>query len=193
MDPKDIRTLQLLEEIEKNEMPSQRHLAKQLNISLGLVNSFIKRLVHKGYLKITTIPKNRIRYLLTPTGAAEKTRLTYKYIKYSYAFYKDARKKLRILFKTFEDRGVQRIVFFGATDLTEIAYLSLQETSIVLVAVIDDKKKGKMLFDHPVISMDKIQDLIYDIILITDIGEKEHFFEGVRNRGIAEDVIAMIE
>ena len=61
MDNQDLRTLKILEEIDKENAPSQRELAKELNISLGLVNSFIKRLVKTGYFKITNIQKNRIK------------------------------------------------------------------------------------------------------------------------------------
>ena len=97
MDTQELRTLRLLEEIESDQAPSQRDLSTRLNISLGLVNSFMKRLAQKGYFKITNIPKNRVRYILTPKGAAEKTRLTYEYIQYSFQFYKDARKKFKTL------------------------------------------------------------------------------------------------
>ena len=114
----DIRTLKILEEIENDHTPSQRDLSKKLNISLGLVNSFVKRLVQKGYLKITTIPKNRVKYILTPKGAAEKTRLTYQYIQHSLAFYKKTRKELRKLFKDLMAQGDRKIVFYGASDLT---------------------------------------------------------------------------
>ncbi|MBT8365400.1 MAG: winged helix-turn-helix transcriptional regulator, partial [Deltaproteobacteria bacterium] len=106
MDPKDIRTLKILERVNDRKSTSQRDLAGELNISLGLVNSFIKRLVKKGYLKIATIPKKRIKYILTPRGAAEKTRLTYEYIQHSYSFYKEARQKLRDLFDEMEKQGV---------------------------------------------------------------------------------------
>jgi len=101
MDNKALRTLQLLEEIEQNHTLSQRYLAKQLNVSLGLINSFIKRLGKKGYFKITTIPKNRVSYIITPKGIAEKSRLTYEYIHHSYQFYKGARSKLSHLFQNF--------------------------------------------------------------------------------------------
>ena len=57
MDHKDIRTLRILEEIAKGHAPSQRDLANELNISLGLVNSFIKRLTNEGYFKIVNIKK----------------------------------------------------------------------------------------------------------------------------------------
>ena len=74
MDPKDLRTLKILEKVDNDSVPSQRDLARDLNISLGLVNSFIKRLVKKGYFKARHVPRNRIRYFLTPKGAAEKSR-----------------------------------------------------------------------------------------------------------------------
>ncbi len=111
MDNNDLRILKILEEIENDHPPTQRDLAKKMNISLGLVNSFIKRLTQKGYFKIKNISKNRFRYILTPKGAAEKTRLTYEYIQSSLKFYKDARIKLRKLFGDFMTQKVQRIVF----------------------------------------------------------------------------------
>ena len=167
MHPVDIRTLHLLEEIERNHSPSQRQLARQLDISLGLVNSFIKRLALKGYFKVTHIPKNRVRYILTTKGAAEKSRLTYEYIKLSYVFFKDARKKMRKLLKRLESQGVKRVVFFGATDLAEIAYLSLYDTNIQLTAVLDDRRVGKKFFNHTVQAADLLESAIFDRILLT--------------------------
>ena len=73
MDQDKLRTLKLLEAIDSSEPPTQRELARDLNISLGLVNAFVKRLAKKGYFKITTIPKKRAKYLLTPKGAMAKS------------------------------------------------------------------------------------------------------------------------
>jgi len=162
-----MRTLHLLEEIEKNHSPSQRQLARHLDISLGLVNSFIKRLAHKGYFKVTHIPKNRVRYILTPKGAAEKSRLTYEYIKLSYVFFKDARKKMQKLLKDLESQGVKRVIFFGATELAEIAYLSLQYTNIELAAVLDDLNVGKRFFDHKVQPANLLKSIGHDRIILT--------------------------
>ena len=173
MDPQDLRTLQLLDEIEKDNMPSQRQLARQLNISLGLMNSFIKRLAGKGYFKVTHIPKNRVRYILTPKGATEKTRLTYEYIKFSYSFYKDARKKLRKILQKLENEGIRRIAFYGATDLAEIAYVSLQETEIDLVAVFDAAKADKKFLGHTVLSDAALPNNGFERILITAIENVE--------------------
>ena len=193
MDPKDIRTLKILEKVDNDTVPSQRDLARDLNISLGLVNSFIKRLVKKGYFKVTHIPKNRVRYLLTPKGASEKTRLTYLYIQHSYSFYKDARQKIRELLSELEKKGVSRIVFYGAGDLAEIAYLSLQETNIKLAAVVDDEKKGKrfmrLIVEHP----NRLDSLSFDIILITSLNSTDSILQRIVSMGISYETVVKIE
>jgi len=102
LDHNDIRTLRILEQIDKGHSPSQRDLANELNISLGLANSFIKRLANKGYFKVVNIKENRVKYLMTPKGISEKSRLTYEFIKLSYHFYNGARQKLRELYQKLE-------------------------------------------------------------------------------------------
>ena len=193
MNPVDIRTLHLLEEIEKNHSPSQRQLARHLDISLGLVNSFIKRLAHKGYFKVTHIPKNRVRYILTPKGAAEKSRLTYEYIKLSYVFFKDARKKMQKLLQDLESQGVKRVIFFGATELAEIAYLSLQHTNIELAAVLDDLNVGKRFFDHMVQATGLLESAVFDRILLTTSEFQDLILDRLKKLGIAEDRVVMLQ
>jgi DNA-binding MarR family transcriptional regulator len=193
MDNQDLRTLKILEEIEKDKAPSQRYLAGKLNISLGLVNSFLKRLAQKGLFKIKSIPKNRVKYILTPKGAAEKTRLTYKYIQYSFQFYKSARQKLRTLFSSLLVNGNLRIIFYGSSDLAEIAYISLQETAIQLVGIVDDKKAGDIFMDFVISSPDRLKTITYDKILITGIEEPEEVLKGILEKGISRSKVIILE
>lgn len=193
MDPKDIRTLHILESTEREDPPSQRDLARELNISLGLVNSFIRRLVKKGYFKITHIPKNRIRYILTPKGAAEKSRLTYDYILYSYNFFKKTRGRLQQLFQKLESEGVSRIVFFGNTELAEIAFLFLQETNIKLVGVIDDDRKKKSRFGRPMVDLGQINKHQFDIVLNTDERPRSEVLDLIQANGIPKDKIVFLQ
>jgi len=185
MDPIDLRTLKILEKVANDGTPSQRDLARDLNISLGLVNSFIKRLAKKGYFKIGHLPKNRVRYILTPRGIAEKSRLTYEYIQYSFKFYKDARQKLRDLYAELETQGVRCIVFYGAGDLAEIAYLSLQQSCIELVAVVDDGRVGNNFMQFTVAHSDRIESFWFDRILITSVDSKESIFGKIATMGIS--------
>jgi len=193
MDPKDIRTLKILEKAEQDPLPSQRDLAKELDISLGLVNSFVKRLAKKGYFKITHTPKNRLKYILTPKGVAEKTRLTYAYIQLSYQFYRDARRKLQKIFIDLQRQGVRQIIFYGAGDLAEIAYVSLQQTDIELMAVVDDLKAGNTFLGLKIQEPNQLAVLSFDRILITAVNSRKRILEKIAARGISPDRITEIQ
>jgi DNA-binding MarR family transcriptional regulator len=193
MDTQELRTLKLFEEIENEKAPSQRDLATSLNISLGLVNSFMKRLTQKGFFKITNIPKNRARYILTPKGAAEKSRLTYEYIQYSFQFYKETRWKLRVLFQQFEKQKIKRIVFLGIGELAEIAYLSLQETKISLVAIADEKMAGETFLGHCIVNPGELNVLEFDRILVTSSESIGESLKALLSIGIARNRIKLIE
>lgn len=193
MDTNQLRTLRLLEEIEQNHSPSQRYLAKQLNVSLGLVNSFVKRLAQKGYFKITTIPKNRVKYILTPKGVAQKTKLTYQYIHYSYQFYKDARSKIREIFEELAEQNTRRVIFYGIGHFAEIAYISLQETPMKMVAMVDDTKCGERFMGMTVESPEQIEHLAYDSIIITAITSRNLIHAKLIEQGIPESKIVPID
>ena len=193
MHPQDIKSLQILEEIDNGHSPSQRDLARSLNMSLGLVNSFIKRLARKGYLKITTIPRNRVKYILTPRGFAEKSRLTYEFIQYSFHFYKRALGNLQDLLNELERRGVKQVVFYGASDLAEIAFISLKDTDIKLVGIVDDLKNGKKFLDFTVRSASELHKLELDRIIITTIDSKQAILKKLREKKIADERIIMLE
>ncbi len=189
MNYRDIRTLKILEKIDKDDLPSQRALANELSISLGLVNSFIKQLANKGYFKITTIPKNRVRYIITPKGIAEKTRLTYEYIKHAYQFYSEARQSIGDLYRQLEINGCSRIVLYGANNLAEIAYVSCNGTSLSIAAIVDDHKAGGRLFDNEIQERSVLNCLDFDKILITALNDTQKIFSRILSEGISEKKI----
>ena len=90
----DART-KLLEAVEEDSRVTQRSLASKLGIALGLTNIYLKRLVRKGYIKCVNVQSNRISYLITPRGIAEKVRLTYEFMDYSLHLYGEVRQHLR--------------------------------------------------------------------------------------------------
>ena len=189
MDVHDLRTLRLLDAIEQKRSPSQRDLARVLGVSLGLVNSFVRRLAKKGYFKITHLPRNRIRYILTPKGAAEKTRLTYAYLQFSYQFYREARSKLRALFQALSSGKVRSVAFFGAGDLAEIAYLSLQETNLQFVGIGDTNSNHNHFFGHPVFDMNAFGNLQFDAVIVTHDRADAEILEPLKTVGISADKI----
>jgi DNA-binding MarR family transcriptional regulator len=133
----DELVLELLDAIGKQNDLSQRHLARHLGVALGLANSYLKRCTRKGYVKIRTAPANRYLYYLTPKGFAEKSRLTAKYLSYSFAFYRRASASCAEVFQQCAARGWKRVVLCGISDLAEIASLQATEAQIEVVAIYD--------------------------------------------------------
>ena len=193
MDPQDLKSLQILEEIGNTHSTSQRYLARKLNISLGLANAFIKRLAKKGYVKITTIPRKRVKYILTPQGFAEKSRLTYEFIQYSFNLYKEALKKFENLLNDLEKERVQKLVFYGASDLAEIAFLSLKAMDIDLVGVVDDEKKGEKFLDFTIRPTEELRDIVFDRIIITTLESREIIVDKLLNVDVPKEKIIMLE
>src|SRR5512147_3281525 len=87
----DHRSLQILDELANNDSLTQRDLSSRLGIALGLVNSYLKNLIAKGYITVKAIPPKRYAYYLTPTGFAEKTRLAYDLLQDYTRIYREAR------------------------------------------------------------------------------------------------------
>jgi len=193
MEQQKLRTLKILEAVDNGETPSQRDLARQLNISLGLVNSFVKRLVNKGYFKITTIPRNRVKYILTRKGAAEKTRLTYEYIQYSFSYYREMRRRLRKLYSGLEKQGTRDIAFCGASELAEIALLILREYRINLVAIFDLSPSRENFFEYRIMPIDKIHNIQFDRVFVTALKNPEQIAAKIHEAGIDDELIITVE
>src|SRR5512135_1401616 len=124
----DHRSLQILDELSNNDSLTQRDLSSRLGIALGLANSYLKNLVAKGYITVKSIPPRRYAYFLTPKGFAEKTRLTYNLLQDYTRIYREARENLKKLFSELQAEGVTKVVFAGADEVAEIAYITLHET-----------------------------------------------------------------
>ncbi len=91
---KEAIVLALLDAIERNAAMTQRHLARELGIALGLANTYLTRCVRKGLLKVTEVPSDRYAYYITPQGFAEKSRLTARYLSVLFEFMRRARIEL---------------------------------------------------------------------------------------------------
>src|SRR5215510_8474273 len=115
--------LSVLDAVERDPTLTQRSVARDLGIALGLVNTYLKRCVRKGLVKVSQVPRRRYAYYLTPQGFAEKSRLTATYLSQSFSFFRRARGECAELFAAAVRRGHQRLALVGDGDLAEIASL----------------------------------------------------------------------
>ena len=192
MDKEDLHILRLMGEIDRNGNYTQRELSHRLNLSLGLVNTFLKRLVTKGYFKVKTMPRNRVKYFLTPEGLARKSKLTVEYLQYSVNFYRDIKKLLISKYKEMQKNNVNSVLFYGAGEVAELAYLYLQVTNIRLAGIIDEKMSGENFFGHRITGPDHIDQMDWDMVLLTRLEDTDEDIKDLLERGIDPTRIATI-
>jgi len=185
----DRKTLQILNELSDNGLMTQRDLSSSLGIALGLVNSYIKNLIKKGCITVKNIPPRRYAYYLTPRGFSEKTRLTYYLLQDYTRVYREARGTLKKLFGELRASGVQRVVFAGADEIAEIAYLTLQETGLELSGIADEEKAGEKFFGRDIVSIQDVGSINHDSIVVTSYLKREHIFnELVKHKVDRKDI-----
>lgn len=178
------RSLQLLSEISGEEPLSQRELSRRLGIAVGLVNSYLKNLVSKGFVRVKNFPSNRYAYLLTPQGLAEKSRLAYQHLSYFTSLYTVARQDYLCLFRRLEEAGVRSIAFCGVDEVAEVAYLSLQETGLELLAVMDDVHQGELFFGLTVVTLAEGACLIRTPVVISSLKRRGELSEMLNALGV---------
>ena len=161
--------LGLLESVERDGAQSQRKLASDLGIALGLVNAYLKRCVKKGLLKIGQAPPRRYAYYLTPHGFAEKSRLTVEYLSSSFSFFRRAREDCSSVLAAAHARGWNRIALIGVSDLAEIAAICALEQGITIAAVVDATAKRDRFVGTPVVSSLDAVPGGFDALVITDL------------------------
>src|SRR5215510_3281526 len=167
MDVEAHRDLRLLEAVHEDSRVTQRAMASKLGIALGLANIYLKRMIHKGYIKCVNVQPNRISYLITPRGIAEKARLTYEFMDYSLHLYGEVRQHLRAVLQDCAAAD-RRVAIYGRGEAAELAYLSLKEFGLDPVAVFD-VDGGKEFLGMPVRPLREHTDVGYDLMIVATL------------------------
>jgi len=129
--------LEILNHIEENPDTTQADLATQLGVAVGSVNWYIKRLINKGYVKVTQMQRRRLRYLLTPKGVAEKARLTKEFMQMSLHWYRVTREASKKFLDEIKQAGYDTVCIQGDGDLAEIVYLTCLEAQMKVKPEVD--------------------------------------------------------
>jgi DNA-binding MarR family transcriptional regulator len=174
--------LSVLTSIERDSTITQRKLAGELGIALGLANAYLRRCVRKGLVKVRQVPLNRYAYYLTPQGFAEKSRLTAVYLAVSLDFFRRARSDCVTLFRQCEALGWRKVALYGAGDLAEIAILSAGETAVEVLCVIDPQAAGRRCGGLPIVpdleaALTTGQSLGLDGVVLTDTQSPQASFD----------------
>ena len=184
--------LRLMGEVDRDGNSSQRELSRRLNLSLGLVNTSIRKLISRGYFATTTISKNRLQYCLTPEGKTKKRILTVEYLRYSINFHKEIKQLLIKKFDEMKKNSIHSVIFFGAGETAELAYLYMLLTDMKLVGVVDRTRFGKSFFGHRIEGVERLIRHDWDSVLLMRLNNMEKDMQYLVEKGVKVDRIATL-
>lgn len=153
LDDENRKIARLLTFVERDCHVSQRRLAKELGVALGLVNTYVRRCARKGLIKVKEAPPRRYAYYLTTKGFAEKARLTGEYLSSSFSLFRRARSECTELFLEARRRRWKSMALCGGGDFADIAILTAAEQAITICAIVrtgplNSKTMGIAVFER---------------------------------------------
>ncbi len=172
-DNSGVRELEILEKIENDGYLTQRDLSREVGIALGLVNHLLKKMVKKGWIKIKNVDARRIKYLITPEGAKEKSSLLYKRVESTIHFYLEAKRVIKEKVVQLKKDGVKSVSIYGINHVAEVLFIVLKELGLRLDCVVDNNKKGKEWFGYKVINMDEFLKSNTSVLILASINKSE--------------------
>jgi len=182
-------TLGLLNAVEENSAHTQRSMARELGIALGLANAYLKLCVRKGLIKVQQVPANRYAYYLTPKGFAEKSRLTAEFLTISFNFFRSARNQCSEVLAQCSANGWRRIALAGVSDLSEIATLCASDSDAEILGIIDPSFSGASHAGLLVVAAPHMLGPV-DAIVITDFRNAQSTFDRLTQSFPSERVVA---
>lgn len=168
--------LNLLTSVEHDGERSQRRIAAELGIALGLVNAYLKRCVKKGLVKVHDAPARRYAYYLTPHGFAEKSRLTVQYLSDSFSFFRLAKADCARVLEAAQARGFSRVVLAGKSDLAEIAILCAVDAGVTIIAIVDPRTDDRQFVGVNVVKSFAEVAGKFDAVIVTDVTAAQRSF-----------------
>jgi len=191
MERSTYRDMHLLQEVTRTPHATQRELSQRIGVALGLTNLMLRRLVNKGYIKIKGTKYRRIRYLITPKGILEKSRLTYEFVQASLQLYSRVRQFWREQLAALAQAGDRRILLYGTGELTEIVYLTIREMGLELVGVVEEPPTREWFLGYTVQRLSAIASTTYDRVLVISHQGTENITQQLESCGVpAQRIIA---
>ena len=169
----DNRELEILERLENNEHLTQRDLSKDVGIALGLVNHLLKKMVKKGWIKIKNIDAKKIRYLITPEGAREKSSLLYRRVEGTIHFYLEAKRVIKDKIIHLKNEGIEDVSIYGINHISEVLFIVLKELGLELDSVVEGERVGEEWFGYSIIGMEEFTENKDRVLIFASFDQSE--------------------
>ncbi|MEM8970650.1 MAG: winged helix-turn-helix transcriptional regulator [Pseudomonadota bacterium] len=189
MKPKLETELDILEQLESGSVTSQLSLSKRISVSVGFVNALLNRAIQKGFVKVSTAPRKRYAYYVTPQGFREKSRLVAEYLETSLQFFRKARAEYRTLFEEAIPSSAGKYILAGSGELAEIALLAANETGREVDGIFDPAAGSEKLLGLTVYRELDLLDQTA-VLVVTEKSQPQALYEQLRLRFPYNQILA---
>lgn len=124
----------LLSEIAQDSLVTQASLSNRMGIAVGSVNWYIKRLIQRGWVKVSHLDRTRLKYDLTPEGMKVFTQRAVSYARDSLKVYADLRKKAQEMAAELRQKNIERVFIEGQDEMMDILRLTCMEAGMQIEA-----------------------------------------------------------
>jgi DNA-binding transcriptional regulator YhcF (GntR family) len=161
----------LIGELQRGSNVSQRTLARRLGVAVATVNRVLSDLVEAGYVEVSDRAVRPFAYRVTGDGERYQRRLSLEQYSSALSSLRRLEQRIRSTLCELKDRGVKRVVFYGAGQVMEATYRVASGVGLDVIGVVDDDpaKQGLGLWKAGLVVEPPraINDLRPDAVLIT--------------------------
>ncbi len=182
----DEREFELINIIGAKIGSTQRDLSRHLELSLGMTNMLIRRLIAKGFIRIRQLNRRKVEYILTPKGFSEKIRKSVRYTLKTIDSIGFIKEKLKKIIVKLSLKGEHTFFVLGATDLITLIEMAVKETGLkecsilTLQEIPEARLKGMVLVCKENVSRQQLRSQKY-IDLIEELSKDEDMLTWVED------------
>src|SRR5574344_697527 len=103
--------------LSQNPDATQRDIAAQNGLSLGMTNAILRRFSAKGWILTKQISAKKICYMLTPEGMQLLAKRSYHYIQRTFDVINEYRNAVMDFVQGKKDDGITEIILIGNSDM----------------------------------------------------------------------------
>jgi DNA-binding MarR family transcriptional regulator len=167
----------ILDLIEKNKSITQREMALSIGLSVSMVNQHLDNYEKNKFIKKKKYSTKTVEYFVTNEGIERKKLLNIGYLKNSQILYDNARENIEKFLVQLKNKGKFKLFLYGAGEVAEILLHTIYSSdigSLTILGVIDDDKRkvGSLIYDTSVFSLDIVNTIEHDGILISSYTNK---------------------
>jgi DNA-binding MarR family transcriptional regulator len=177
------REMGILLTLDEDTAISRHRLARRIGVGTTMAHHYVTRLIGDGLVAMTGRTRRAARYTLTPAGRQRLEQLASQYAREMARLYLIAKQECRKRLLRLYDRGMRRIVLFGAAETGELALSAAKETPVQILGLVDNdrEKQRTRLGDWSVEAPERIEQWHPDAVVITASRYADDIYEQIRH------------